>query len=77
LNLHTLRYRNLNPARLPFRHPRVDPEAQGEGFVPANPPCQDRGRRAMFRPSCGDAMIEGFSTLVKGWRPDGESFACP
>ena len=23
LNLHTLRYRNLNPARLPFRHPRV------------------------------------------------------
>ncbi len=23
LNLHTLRYRNLNPARLPFRHPRA------------------------------------------------------
>jgi hypothetical protein len=22
LNLHTLRYRNLNPALLPFRHPR-------------------------------------------------------
>ncbi len=29
MNLHALRHRNLNPARLPFRHPRVSARALG------------------------------------------------
>jgi integrase len=42
LNLHTLRYRNLNPARLPFRHPRMSVAAQGRGFAALLGCCQER-----------------------------------
>jgi hypothetical protein len=41
LNLHTLRYRNLNPAHLPFRHPRVSRCLLGRGCAARPRRCQE------------------------------------